>query len=121
MSFERQHEDLAPLPVFYRRVAWNLVLAFLFIGVCLTIGTVGYHLTDSIPWIDAFHNASMILSGMGPVVDIHSTTGKIFSSCYAIFSGLAFITNIGIILTPVAHRFYHWLHAEDDDDEPNDS
>jgi hypothetical protein len=55
----------------------------------------------------------MILSGMGPVAEIHNTSGKIFSSAYALFSGVAFITNIGFILAPAAHRFFHSLHVDE--------
>jgi hypothetical protein len=66
------------------------------------------------PWIDALHNASMILSGMGPVVEIKTVSGKLFSSFYALFSGIAFITNIGIILAPAAHRLFHRLHMEEE-------
>jgi hypothetical protein len=54
----------------------------------------------------------MILSGMGPVAEIKSVGGKLFSSFYALFSGVAFITNIGILLAPAAHRIFHKLHAE---------
>lgn len=49
---------------------------------------------------------------MGPVVEIRSDAGKWFSSLYAIFSGVVFITNIGIILAPAVHRFFHKLHIE---------
>jgi hypothetical protein len=56
----------------------------------------------------------MILSGMGPVVQINSVGGKLFSSVYALFSGVAFITNIGIILAPMAHRLFHSLHLDVD-------
>jgi hypothetical protein len=55
----------------------------------------------------------MILSGMGPVVEIKTVSGKWFSSFYALFSGVVFITNIGVILAPVLHRMYHRLHIED--------
>jgi hypothetical protein len=80
---------------------------------CLIIGVLGYHYTANIPWLDAIHNSSMILSGMGPVVEIKTTTGKWFSSFYALFSGVVFITNIGIILAPAMHRMFHRLHIED--------
>jgi hypothetical protein len=69
--------------------------------------------TIVIAWLDAIHNASMILSGMGPVVEIKTTAGKWFSSFYALFSGIVFITNIGILLAPVMHRIFHRLHMED--------
>ena len=77
------------------------------------IGFAGYYgLTDATA-IDAFHNASMILSGMGPVITITTSSGKIFSSLYALFSGIVFITNIGLILAPVIHRIFHKLHLEE--------
>lgn len=82
--------------------------------ICLLIGIIGYHYTAGIPWLDAIHNASMILSGMGPVVNITTNSGKIFSSFYALFSGVIFITNIGVILAPAIHRFFHRLHVPPD-------
>ncbi|HEY1031073.1 MAG TPA: hypothetical protein VGD89_04830 [Flavipsychrobacter sp.] len=112
--YESKDERLAPLPVFYGRVFRNLIVASAILTVCLVIGILGYHYTDGISWIDSLHNASMILSGMGPVVEIKSTGGKLFSSFYALFSGVAFITNIGIILAPAAHRLFHRLHLEED-------
>lgn len=114
MAYEGKQDKVAPLSVFYRRMGWNMMVAFVLLGTFLAIGSIGYHVTDNIPWIDAFHNASMILSGMGPVVEIKSFGGKVFSSLYAIFSGVMFITNIGIILAPVAHRLYHRLHVQDE-------
>lgn len=79
---------------------------------CLLIGIIGYHYTAGVGWLDALHNASMILSGMGPVIEIKTDGGKWFSSFYALFSGVVFISNIGIILAPVLHRLYHRLHLE---------
>lgn len=110
LRFEKKTQPLASKRVFYRRMAFSLAFASVVMLLCLIIGTLGYHFTDGIAWIDAFHNASMILSGMGPVVEIKSTGGKIFSSCYALFSGVIFITNIGIVLAPAAHRLLHRLH-----------
>jgi hypothetical protein len=108
--YEHKKQALAPLSVFYKRVLYNLFIVCMMLGICLTIGILGYHYTDGIAWIDSLHNASMILSGMGPVVEIKSNCGKLFSSFYALFSGVAFITNIGILLAPLAHRLYHRLH-----------
>lgn len=79
----------------------------------LLIGTAGYHYTASVPWLDALHNASMILSGMGPVVTIQTDAGKWFSSAYALFCGIIFITNVGVILAPAVHRLYHRMHIEE--------
>ena len=112
--YEHKKQKLVPMSTFYQRVLKNIMLAFLILGLCLLIGIFGYHYTAGANWLDAVHNASMILSGMGPVIEINTSTGKIFSSFYALFSGIVFITNIGIILAPALHRMYHRLHLEDE-------
>lgn len=111
--YEHRKQKLAPMSTFYQRVLKNILLAVAVLFVCLAIGIAGYHYTAGIPWLDAVHNASMILSGMGPVVEIKTVSGKWFSSFYALFSGVVFITNIGIILAPAIHRMFHRLHLED--------
>lgn len=112
--YEAKHQALAPRSVFYKRIAKNLLVGGVFMVISLLIGLVGFHVTcPGIRWLDAFHNAAMLLSGMGPVLSNLCDTGIWFSSFYALFSGVAFITNIGIILTPVIHRFFHKLHLQE--------
>lgn len=111
--YEHRKEPLASKATFYQRVLKNIVIALLIMAVCLTIGVAGYHFIAGAIWIDALHNASMILSGMGPVIEIQSVSGKLFSSAYALFSGVIFITNVGVILAPAIHRLVHRLHLED--------
>ncbi len=111
-KYEHKREPLASRKTFLKRVYINTSLAFLIMMLCLTLGVVGYKMGGPMSWMDALHNASMILSGMGPVVEIKTTGGKLFSSFYALFSGVAFITNIGLLIAPLAHRFFHILHAE---------
>lgn len=111
--YEHKKQPLASKSTFYNRVFTNIVWSMLLILTCMLIGVLGYHYTADIPWLDALHNASMILSGMGPVVEIKTVAGKWFSSFYALFSGIMFITNIGILLAPAAHRFFHKLHVEE--------
>jgi hypothetical protein len=82
------------------------------VAVALGIGMAGYHYFEKMGWVDAFENAAMILSGMGPVVTLQTDAGKIFAGCYALFSGLMFITVTGIVLAPVAHRALHKFHLE---------
>jgi len=112
-GYEHKSEPVASQEVFLGRLYRNAIVAFVILMVCLLMGIIGYHYAGPMSWIDALHNASMILSGMGPVAEIKTTIGKIFSSFYALFSGVAFITNIGILIAPVAHRFFHLLHAEE--------
>lgn len=111
--YEHKKQKLAPMNIFYQRILKNILISLVIMCICLLIGTMGYHYTDNTAWLDSFHNASMILSGMGPVVEIKTDMGKWFSSFYALFSGVVFITNIGIILAPALHRIYHRLHLEE--------
>jgi hypothetical protein len=103
---------LLPPRQFLARVARSGLAALAAIVVSLVVGVVGYHWTEGMPWIDAFVNAAMILSGMGPVGDLHTVGGKVFAGCYALYSGLALITIAAILLAPVAHRFLHRFHIE---------
>ncbi len=112
-QYEQKNEPLASSKVFVKRVYTNISLASMFLFICLMIGVLGYKYLGPMQWIDALHNACMILSGMGPVVTIETNSGKIFSSFYALFSGVAFITNIGLLIAPIAHRFFHMLHAKE--------
>jgi hypothetical protein len=114
--YEHRKQPLASKAAFYQRVLKNIFVALIILILCLAIGVVGYHCTSGMPWIDALHNASMILSGMGLVdVDkVNTENAKLFSSFYALFSGVVFITNIGIILAPAVHRLLHRLHMEEE-------
>lgn len=110
--YEHKKQPLASKVTFVRRIFGCIIIALIIIAICLAIGTAGYHYTADMNWLDAFHNASMILSGMGLVDPVTSEGGKLFSSFYCLFSGIAFITNIGIILAPAIHRIGHRLHIE---------
>ena len=87
-------------------------MAGLLSAIVLFIGVSGYHWIGGFGWIDSLLEASMILGGMGPVNPIRTTGGKLFASGYALFSGLAFIALIGIVLAPVVHRMLHTFHAD---------
>lgn len=114
--YEHKSQPLATKKTYYNRIKANLIWAILVLGLCLLLGVLGYHFLAALPWLDSFHNASMILSGMGPILPNNYTMpmgGVVFSSLYAIFSGVVFITNIGFILSPAIHRFFHKLHLEE--------
>lgn len=85
----------------------------------LALGVLGYHLVAGLSWIDALVNASMILTGMGPVNEMSTVGAKLFASFYALFSGVAFLTIVAVLLAPAVHRFLHRFHldlAGDQDD-----
>jgi len=110
--FEHRHETLLPFPLFIRRVARWTALALAVVLVSLAVGVCGYHYLDGLPWVDSLLNASMILGGMGPVDPLKTTAGKIFASAYALYSGLALIAVVGLLLTPIIHRLMHVFHME---------
>ena len=114
-NYEHQSEPLLPRPLFLRRLLGHFFFAFMVLFVSLGIGVLGYHFTAGLPGIDALVNASMILGGMGPVDLLHTTGGKLFASAYALFSGVAFLVTIGIIVAPLAHRLLHGLHLDSTD------
>ena len=61
---------------------------------------------------------------MGPVDEMRSTSAKLFASGYALFSGLIFITVIGVVFAPIAHRLLHRFHISENDigqDEERDA
>jgi polyferredoxin len=111
--YETRRQPLAPRKKFLRRIFKNLLIAASTIAFSLLIGILGYHFWAGMAWIDAIHNSAMILAGMGLADPVHSDGGKIFSSAYALFCGIVFITNIGIVLAPLMHRILHSIHAED--------
>ncbi len=104
---------LLPRREFIRRLGWSIAAGVVLILFSLTMGIVGYHTLGGLSWVDAFVDASMILSGMGPVSQLQSTPAKIFAGCYALYSGIALLTTAGVILAPVIHRVMHKFHLED--------
>lgn len=83
---------------------------------------LGYHFCNKLSWLDALLNASMILTGMGPVDPIQSVSSKLFASFYALFSGIVFLTAVGVLFAPIAHRLVHKFHLEmePEDDRPEE-
>jgi hypothetical protein len=116
--YEHKKQKLAPKKVYYQRLWKNVTFGMGIMLICLLIGVIGYKLTiPEFDWFDSLLNASMILSGMGPIIEPSiklTDTAKLFASAYALFSGVAFISTIGILIAPVVHRFFHKLHLEDD-------
>ena len=112
--YERYHEPLVSRDAYLRRIVQSGGLAFAAILAALFLGVSGYHWIEGIPWVDAILNAAMILGGMGPVGELHTTAGKLFAAAYALFSGLMFIVVAGLLFAPVIHRFLHKFHLEGD-------
>jgi len=115
--YESRHQRLAPLPVFRRRLVGAGSLGLGLMLGSLAIGMAGYMLAEGLPAIDAFLNAAMILSGMGPLHNPDPTAGKLFAGCYAIYCGFAVLGIAAIMFAPVVHRIFHRFHIETEEDE----
>jgi hypothetical protein len=116
-NYESRSEPLLSRTGFARRLGINLFAAVLLVAISLLAGMAGYHHFESMAWIDAFANASMILSGMGPLQPMATWGGKCFAGWYALYSGLALILISGLILAPILHRLMHRFHLDTEDDE----
>jgi hypothetical protein len=112
LPLESMHQPLLGRRLFVKRLLIAFASATLLIGLSMFAGMLGYHYLESMEWIDAFANAAMILSGMGPLGPLQTWGGKLFAGFYALYSGLALILATGILLAPVIHRMLHQFHLE---------
>jgi hypothetical protein len=112
LKYERRGDPLLPLEHFVTRLLHTGGIALGIVLASLSLGILGYHYIQGLGWLDALLNASMILSGMGPVDPPKEPAGKLFASFYALFSGVVFITTAGILIAPVVHRLIHHFHIE---------
>ena len=107
--------NVRPLPprhVYVRTVTYRALLGMAIIATSLGVGMAGYCYFEEMTWIDAFANASMILSGMGPLEPLKTRGGKLFAGFYALYSGLALIAIAAMVLAPVFKRFLHRFHLD---------
>jgi|SRR4051794_5931033 len=110
--YEHRSRPILSRAGFAKRVAHHAAVALCILMISLSIGICGYHYFADLKWIDAFLNASMILTGMGPVDPMRTTGAKVFASFYAIFSGGIFLGMASVLVAPFAHRLLHKFHLE---------
>ena len=85
-------------------------IMLILVAVSLSIGMVGFHSVAGLDWTDSFLNASMLLTGMGPVDEPESQAGKIFAGIYALYSGIVFLSAIAIFIYPfIEHTGKHLM------------
>lgn len=110
--FERRGQPIASRWRFIARMAVAIGLWSILTIAGLAIGIAGYAIFEGMSFVDAYVNAAMILSGMGPVSELKTTGGKVFAGSYAIFSGLIIVIATGFVLAPIFHRILHHFHVE---------
>lgn len=117
---ERINQQKLPFNKFLKRLGRNFLVTVGIVAFSMTVGTLGYHYLGGLPWIDGFLNAAMILTGMGPVDRMESVEGKLFAAFYALYSGLALLSMVAVLITPIYHRFIHQFHLSSDKDEEDE-
>ncbi|MDZ4747183.1 MAG: hypothetical protein SH808_01745 [Saprospiraceae bacterium] len=116
-DFEPTSKPLIPKAAYFKRQLKFLLYAMVLLTFSLGIGMIGYKLSTGMPWMDAFLNASMILTGMGPI-DVMKTSGaKFFAGSYALFSGVIFLSTVAVMFAPLVHRLLHLMHIDEADEK----
>lgn len=115
IMYEHISKPLAPPHKFRSRLVRSLLLGLAMVVVSLAIGMIGFlYYFPSMDWADAFVNAAMLLSGMGPLAQPMTTAAKVFSGLYALYAGLMLVMTTGVVFAPLVHRFLHALHVDED-------
>lgn len=113
--FEHRKQPVLPVDQFSVRMLRHVVVSIGLLAAALAAGAAGYHYIEGFAWIDSFLDASMLLGGMGPVDVLHTASGKLFASVYALFSGVFVLAVAGLLFAPVLHRLLHRFHLELDE------
>lgn len=113
MKLEHRRDKVIPLKRFMVRLLRYSVFAGVLILFSVCLGVMGYHFLGHLGWLDSFHMACMILTGMGPVAEMNTSAAKLFSSFYALYSGVAFLSITAVFFAPIVHRLLHILHVEE--------
>ena len=117
MKLENHKQEVVSLHQFFIRLGTYGLFSLMLIVFSLAIGVSGYHFLGQLDWLDSFYMSCMILTGMGPVAEMTTASAKIFSSLYALYSGVAFLSITAVFLAPIIHRLLHILHVENDSDK----
>jgi hypothetical protein len=117
LKLEHHRQKVATIPKFLIRLARYGIFSVVLIAFSLGIGITGYHYLGRLDWLDSFHMSSMILTGMGPVAEMTTKGAKLFSSFYALYSGVAFLSITAVFFAPIIHRLLHILQVEKNDGE----
>jgi hypothetical protein len=110
--YENRRHALLSRAAFIARLTKHFTAAVALVAASLVVGIIGYHELETLSWIDATLNASMILDGMGPVSELQTDAGKLFASAYALYSGMLFLVTAAVVFAPLIHRMLHRLHID---------
>lgn len=96
---------------FFTQFGANILVAFVLLAVSLTAGTLGYRHFARMEWIDAFANAAMMVTSMGPLDPLNDNAARLFGAIFALYSGLVLAATTGLIIAPIVHSFVGRMHV----------
>ena len=115
--FESKNDPLLSRAEFLARMGRSLGVTLLIVAFSLLLGGAGYHyFGDSAldrcraERLDDPHG-----HGAGRSPAVHG--GQAFCDLLRLYSGIAFLTMMAVLLAPVIHRLMHKFHLEESDDE----
>ncbi|MTD26323.1 two pore domain potassium channel family protein [Erwinia sorbitola] len=113
--YESRNMPLLPFRDFLKRLLLHFGGAVLLVMITLLAGMAGHMLFDTdITWHDATLNSAFIANGIGPYLVPQNLAGKVFFAIYGMFTSFVFMTTLGMVLAPVAHRLVHKFHLDDE-------
>ncbi len=110
--FEHYRQPLLSRPDFLIRMLRCIALSLALLTITLLFGTIAFYYLEHLSKIDAFLNSVLIMTGLGLVTILNTSSGKLFTAFYAIFSTLVFFSIVVILITPLLHRLLHHLHLD---------
>ncbi len=115
MKLEHHKQKVISFSRFLIRLVRYVLYASVLVVFSVGIGVAGYHHFAHLTWLNSFHMACLILTGMGPVAEMQSSGAKIFDSFYALYSGVAFLSITAVFFAPIIHRIMHILHVDQEE------
>jgi len=116
--FEDRSQALISPRRFLQRMLGFLGIALAIDVMVVTLGALGFHHFESLTWTGAVLNATLIITGNGPLVPMHSEAGRLFETGYALFGGITFIAVVSVVLAPMFHRVLHAFQLGVSDQPP---
>ena len=78
----------------------------LLVAVLMLMGTIGLHLLEGLPYLDAFYFMSMIATAQGPATAPRTAAGKLFISIMAFVSVGTVVAALGFIFGPLFGKLW---------------
>ena len=92
------------------------LLSLALVVTVLMIGTIGMHVLESMPWLEAFYFMSMIATSQGPTLVPATNAGKLFAAFMAFVSVGSVAASLGFLFGPFFGKLFHIgvQHLEED-------